>query len=327
MLLEIENQLHKRVHGTLGQSAVVIRLAEELDDSGRVAEQAMIIVSFSSSTTNNPNKGAYIPTVRNRKLSYTITLIQKQTQREGHSFSLPILDLIADAVTGWVPEVPGLEFQTGFELENERFVQVTEASQFIYEQTYAIEVLVADGRFYSQPCAAFDPISIEDFLPKRKCLLDSEQRMTGLAVWRRVVNTELTEEYIVEDPRCPRNISDILKVSCNPELDGTATYLFAPRISYSSVTETRSLSEESGSFYLTGENGEILLVTVDKTISGTLRKVWKCYKNNTDSYPDWFKLRIDSGLWRNEVGTVPNSDPLTSALQTIPFGTNKKYDK
>ena len=32
MLLEIENQLHKRVHGTLGQSAIVIRLAEELDD-------------------------------------------------------------------------------------------------------------------------------------------------------------------------------------------------------------------------------------------------------------------------------------------------------
>ena len=31
MLLEIENQLHKRVHQTLGQSAVVMRLAEELD--------------------------------------------------------------------------------------------------------------------------------------------------------------------------------------------------------------------------------------------------------------------------------------------------------
>ena len=37
MLLEIENQLHKRVHQTLGQSAVVMRLAEEIDESGRVA--------------------------------------------------------------------------------------------------------------------------------------------------------------------------------------------------------------------------------------------------------------------------------------------------
>ena len=46
------------------------------------------------------------------------------------AFALPLLDLIADAVTGWVPEVPGLEFATGFELDNERFVQVTEASQF-----------------------------------------------------------------------------------------------------------------------------------------------------------------------------------------------------
>ena len=308
MLLEIENQLHKRVHGTLGQSAVVIRLAEELDDSGRVAEQAMIIVSFSSGSTNNPNKGAYIPTVRNRKLSYTITLIQKQAQREGHSFSLPILDLIADAVTGWVPEVPGLEFQTGFELENERFVQVTEASQFIYEQTYAIEVLVADGRFYSQPCAAFDPISIEDFLPKRKCLLSPEQRFTGLAVWRRVVNTEYTEEYIVEDSRCPREISDILELDCGAELDGSATYKFIPRYAYSIDSNGERVVDES------------------KATSGTLQKVWKCYKDNVDPYPDWFKLRIDSGLWRNEAGTVPNSNPLTSALQEISLGMEKEYN-
>ena len=308
MLLEIENQLHKRVHGTLGQSAVVIRLAEEIDESCRVAEQAMIIVSFASSNTNNPNKGAYIPTIRNRKLNYTITLIQKQTQREGHSFSLPILDLIADAVTGWVPEVPGLEFQTGFELENERFVQVTEASQFIYEHTCAIEVLVADGRFYSQPCAAFDPISIEDFLPKRKCLLSPDQRLTGLAVWRRVVNTEYTEEYIIEDSRCPREISDILELTCGSEQDGTATYKFIPRYAYS-----------------TNSNGE-RVVDDSKTTSGNLQKVWKCYKENVDPYPDWFKLRIDSGLWRNEAGTVANSDPLTASLQEIPLGMNKKLN-
>lgn len=308
MLLEIENQLHKRVHGALGQSAVVIRLAEEIDDSGRVAEQAMIIVSYSSESTNNPNKGAYIPTVRSRKLTYTITLIQKQTQREGHSFSLPILDLIADSVTGWVPEIPGLEFQTGFEFEDGRFVQVTEASQFIYEQKYSIEVLISDGRFYSQPCAAFDPISIEDFLPKRKCLLDPNQKNTGLAVWRRVINTEYIEEYIIEDPRCPRELSDLLEFECNEAFDGTATYQFIPRIAYS----------------VDGNGNRVIDNT--KTTSGNLQKVWKCYKENTDPYPDWFKLKIDSGLWRNEAGTVPNSAPLTSALQEIQFGTIKKYN-
>ena len=51
MLLEIENQLHSRIHSTIGQSAVVLRLAEELDKSGRVAEQAMIIVSYVSGTS------------------------------------------------------------------------------------------------------------------------------------------------------------------------------------------------------------------------------------------------------------------------------------
>lgn len=307
MLLDIENQLHRRVHHTLGQSAVVIRLAEEIDESGRVAEQAMIIVSFSNSSTNNPNKGAYIPTVRNRKLTYSITLVQKQTQREGHSFALPILDLIADSVTGWVPEIPGLEFQTGFELETERFVQVTDASQFIYEQTYSIEVLISDGRFYSQPCAAFDPISIEDFLPKRKCLMTPEERYTGLAVWRRLIGVDETQEYIVEDVRCPRNVGDQLELTCGEELDGTATYRFIPREAYS----------------IDGNGNRV--INNSKTISGSLQKVWKCYRGNTDPYPDWFKLKIDSGLWRNEIGTVPNTDPSTSALQEIPLGPDKTY--
>ena len=309
MLLEIENQLHKRVHSTLGQSAVVIRLAEEIDESGRVAEQAMIIVSWAAGNTNNPNKGAYIPTVRNRRLNYTITLIQKQTQREGHSFSLPILDLIADAVTGWVPEVPGLEFQTGFELGDERFVQVTEASQFIYEQTYTIEVLIPDGRFYSQPCAAFDPISVEDFLPKRKCLLTPDQKHTGLAVWRRTIAPNTYEEYVVEDPRCERDITDNLNVTCNEAFDGSATYSFVPRIA------------------LTFDDNGDRVIDEDRVITGTLQKVWKCYRDNTEPYPPWFKLNIDSSLWRNSVDTVPNTLPGTSARQDLNIGLNKAYGK
>jgi hypothetical protein len=70
MLLEIENQLHRRVHKALGQSAIVLRLAEELDESGRVSEQTMIIVSYANEGSNNSNKGAYIPTVRTRSISY-----------------------------------------------------------------------------------------------------------------------------------------------------------------------------------------------------------------------------------------------------------------
>jgi hypothetical protein len=308
MLLEIENQLHRRVHNALGQSAVVIRLAEEIDESGRVAEQAMIIVSWAAGSTTNPNKGAYIPTVRNRKLNYTITLVQKQTQREGHSFSLPILDLIADSVTGWVPEVPGLEFQTGFELGPERFVQVTEASQFIYEQTYSIEVLIPDGRFYSQPCAAFDPISVEDFLPKRKCLFTPDQKGTGLAVWRRVINSDTTEEYVVEDPRCEREISDNLEITCNEAFDGSATYVFTPRAALSF-----------------DENGD-RVIDEDRIVTGTLSKVWKCYRDRTQPYPPWFKLNIDSSLWRNSVDTVPNTKPGTSARQDLNIKLNPAYD-
>jgi hypothetical protein len=309
MLLEIENQLHRRVHEVLGQSAVVLRLAEELDESGRVAEQAMIIISYSSENSINSNKGAYVPTVRTRSLTYNITIIQKQTQREGHSFALPLMDMIYDSVTGWVPAVPGLEFQTGFEPGAGRFVQVTEASQFIYEMSFTVQVNLADGRFYSQPCAAFDPISLGDFLPQRSCLLTPEGKNTGIAIWRRKVGPDTTQEYLVEDPRCKVEISDNLEVVCNNTFDGTATYTFIPRIALSF-----------------DENGTRVIDT-SKTLTGSLQKVWKCYKDNTQPYPPWFKLNIDSSLWRNSAGTVPNSKPGTSSRQDLPLSTNPSYGK
>ena len=309
MLLEIENALSARVHSTLGQSAVVLRLAESLDESGRVAEQSMIVVSFTSANTSNPNKGAYIPTVRNRKITYTLTLVQKQVQREGHSFCLPILDLLADSVTGWVPEIPGLEFQTGFELESEKFIQVTkEAAQFIYEQTYSIEVLIADSRFYSQPCAAFDPISLSNFLPVRKCLVTTDNRQTGLATWRRLIGPGVEQKYVVEDSRCGRAGGDQLHWECTGEVgSGTASYVFIP---------TTAIQADG---------------TVDnsKVTGGVLSNFWKCTREGIDSgadYPDWFKLKIDSGLWRNQIGTLPNTEPGTSARQQLDIGLSKMYN-
>lgn len=307
MLLEIENRLHKRVHATLGQSAVVLRLAEELDESGRVAEQTMIIVSWTNGSTDNPNKGAGIPTVRRRSLTYTLTLVQKQTQREGHSFALPILDLLADAITGWIPEVPGLEFQTGFELRDEKFVKMTEEAQFIYEQNYTIEVLMADGRFFSQPCAAFDPVSVGDFLPKRSGLVTPSGIQTGLAVWRRKIDDTTTEEYIVDDdPRFTKNISDYLEVTCGAQLDGSATYTFVPH--------------EGVSYSADGQR----VLDPELTTSGSLFKVWKCYRSTPagQTVPPWFKLNIDFGLWRNETTTVPTQEEGTSSIQPISIRTN-----
>lgn len=309
MLLEIENQLHKRVHGVLGQSAVVLRLAEELNESGRVAEQTMIIVSYSNENTANPNKGAYIPTVRNRTLNYSITIIQKQTQREGHSFALPIMDLIYDSVTGWVPEVPGLEFHTGFEPGTGRFVQVTDASQFIYEMVFSVQVNVSDGRFYSQPCAAFDPISVGDFLPIRSCLLSTDGKKTGLAIWKRMIGPDQYEQYVVEDPRCSRNISDDLEVTCDPALNGIATYKFTPRIALSFDDNGNRIIDDS------------------RVLTGQLQKYWKCYKNQTEPYPPWFKLNIDSGLWRNTPGVIVNNKPKTSTSQDLNISTNPSYDQ
>ena len=296
MLLEIENQLHRRVHSAVGQSAVVLRLAEELDQSGRVAEQAMIIVSYvSGRSTNEMGGGAYMPTVRTRSMTYSVTLVQKQAQREGHSFSLPVLDLIADAVTGWVPEVPGLEFATGFELDSERFVQVTEASQFIYEQNYTIQVSVSDGRFYTQPCAAFDPIQVSDFLPTRKCLQTQAGEPTGLAVWTRVTGPESTESYIVEDLSacdCPKGTD--LTLTCGAAEDGSATYKFVPK-------DARTIGAD-GSF----------VVDQSKVVEGGLQRVWKCDRTKSGPYPDWFKLKVKMDLWRNETGQLGEEKEYTA---------------
>jgi len=302
MLLEIENQLHRRVHSKLGQSAVVMRLAEEIDQSGRVAEQTMIVVSYVGENTNNPNEGAYIPTVRNRSLNYSITIIQKQVQREGHSFALPLMDLIFESVTGWVPKVPGLEFQTGFEPGPAKLVKVTDSSQFIYEMNFSIQILIVDGRFYSQPCAAFDPINLDNFLPRRSCLLTPDGENTGLAVWRRKIGaTEEEEEYIVEDPTCARKTNSKLELFCAPELNGNATYRFIPHYAVSYTSDGDQIIDES------------------KVISGSLTNVWKCTGGGGGDggpYPPW-GLKIDSGIWRNLIGTVPNTDEDTSARQPL----------
>ena len=227
-------------------------------------------------------------------MTYSVTLVQKQTQREGHSFSLPLLDLIADAVTGWVPEVPGIEFATGFELDSERFVQVTEASQFIYEQNYSVTVSISDGRFYTQPCAAFDPISIVDFLPTRKCLHTPKGDPTGLAVWSRITGPETTESYIVEDAKacnCPR--STTLELTCGEGEDGSATYRFIPR-------------------------------DARKVVQGALHRVWKCDKSKKGEYPSWFKLNIDFALWRNEVGTIGTENE--NSAQVLRFKPDEELD-
>lgn len=288
MLLEIENQLYKRIHESIGQSAVVMKLAEEIDKSGNVAEQTMVVVSFTSANTSNPYEGAYVPTVRNRQLNYTVTVVQKQTQRIGHSFALPVLDVIADAVTGWVPEICGMSFQTGFELGSERFSQVTEASQFVYEQNYSIEVLLADGRFLPDFCHPCTEINLCDYLPKRRCLKTSDGLFTGLAVWRLQRSETLIEEYIIEDQlNCPMRPGDNIEINCNSTYDGTGEFVFTPLEAVSS-----------------GINGEEIIDNT-KVLRGDLSKVWKCVtRNNNRPLPSWSCGIIELGIWRSAAGHV-----------------------
>ena len=174
---------------------------------------------------------------------------------------------------------------------------------------FTIEVLLSDGRFFSQPCAAFDPVSISDFLPQRSCLLTPEGKNTGLAIWRRKTGSSSFEEYVVEDFKCERDITDNLEINCDAALSGSATYRFVPRVALG--------------FNANGER----VVDESKVLEGDLQKVWKCYKDNIQPHPPWFKLNIDSSLWRNSVGTVANTNPGTSARQDLYLQTISSLDK
>lgn len=281
MLLEVENELYKKIHESVGQSAVVHRLAESMEDSGAVIENTNIVVSFASSSTNNPHKGAYIPTVRNRQLTYKVTIVQKQSQRSGHSFALPLLDLLADSITGWVPCLKGLKFQTGFELLSERFIQITEASQYIYEQNYQIEVLVPDGRIVSSICAATEPLNLCDYIPARRCLVTKEGLRTSLALWRIKTGVDTYDEYIVIDEKnCPPEGD--LEYVCDPTQDGKATFKFIPFSAY----------------YNDPKTGE-LKIKYEMIVSGTLENFIPCLRE-----PPNVRFKVFVNLWLNSPNKV-----------------------
>lgn len=296
MLLELENAITQRIHDKVGQSAVVMRLVEDLEKSGRTTEQTMIIVAYKNSSTRNPNEGAYIPTVRDRDVSFSVTIVSKQTQRYGHSFALPLIDLIYDAIQGWVPEVEGLNFQTGFESSSDRFVQATDASQFIYEMEFGIQVLIPDGRFSVSPCFYPKEFSIDSLFPKRRCILNRDGFKVGWAQWEKT-NADGTKEYaIVEDcDKCGIDLGNRFIVECNP--DGTADYQFIPR---------DAISVDSG-------GNEVINQTLVQ--SGVMENVWKC--KNKSKYPDWCKLKIQSALWKNESYNIPTQNPATRKVSDL----------
>jgi hypothetical protein len=281
MLLEIENELYRRVHEAVGETAVVVRLAEDLESSGSVAENTNIVVSFSGSSTDNPHKGAYIPTVRRRSLNYNIIIVQKQSQRQGHSFALPILDVIADYVTGWVPCIKGLQFQTGFELTNERFMQITEASQYVYEQSFTIEVLIPDGRMVSSACAISEPLCLCDYMPTRTCLLTQDGLTTSLAIWTIRKSQDEYEDVVTIDPdNCAPDGE--LSYTCNPDVDGAATYTFVP-------ASARIYNQDTG----------LEEIDESKIVTGTLTSFMPCMKK-----PPCPRLRVYVNLWINSIGKI-----------------------
>jgi hypothetical protein len=311
MLLELENQITKRIHERVGQSAVVMRLAEELDESGN--EQVMIVVAYSSDSSRNPNEGAYIPTVRSRRVSFSVTIVYKETQRVGHSFVLPLLDLIYDALAGWIPDLPGFQFQTGFENSSSSFAQINDASQFIYKQNWEITLLIRDGRFASIPGSYSNKIDVLSFLPKRRCLLAKNGRKVGWAWWEKTNPDGSKSNALVPDcDKCEPEIGDRFELTCIKDVggvpNGQANYTYIPK---EAITQ------------LISEDGK-KIEQIDQSMiqTGVMSDVWRCIKVNSPDYPDWCKLKVKSGLWRENIGQLPNSptqDPINRLFGNLTF--------
>ena len=128
ILLALENELHKKIKYHVGHSATVLRLAQQMKDSGLVSEQVNIIVRFTGSNVDQPSQGANVPTIRTKVVSFEVEIIYKNSQRHGHSFALALLDTISQNINGYVPDLSkslgtnincGVSFQTGFELASE----------------------------------------------------------------------------------------------------------------------------------------------------------------------------------------------------------------
>lgn len=274
ILLALENELHRKIRYHIGHSASVLRIAQEMMDSGLVSENVNVIVRFSGSEVNQPNQGANIATVRSKTVKYEVEVRYKNSQRHGHSFALALLDTISQNVTGYVPDLSGslgkniicnVAFQTGFELISESFQELTDASQYIYKQAYQIKLLLPQGEISPLPCPVeFNRIELIDCLPCKRCLKTQNKVLVGIAEWKNPQNEEII--YIFDPAECPTRPGDRMDVDIVEDLGNnlySVDFVFTPleAISYTSEgTEQIDVSQQinsSFSPYYYSSEGEI----------------------------------------------------------------------
>lgn len=252
ILLALENALEKRIKYVIGNSAVILSMAQNLLESGRVSENVNVVVRFAGSVVETPRRSAHNAEVRVKRVNFDVTIYYKQIQREGYSFALAMLDVISESINGYVPDLkPYLgentqlmpAFQTGFELLSETEGK-SDKNTAIYSYTQRYSILLGLPVILASPISCpleYNFISLKDTLPCKRCLKTSQGVLTGLAEY--TGNCFEGERIFVYDPRtCPVRPQDKLDITLGEDLGSglfNASITFTPHeaISYDSEGE------------------------------------------------------------------------------------------
>ena len=227
VLLALENALEKRIKYSIGHSAVIFSLAQDFAASGRVAENVNVVVRFAGSNVDQPMRSANIAHVRAKTVAFTVTVYYKQLQRDGYAFALAMLDVISNAVNGYVPDLteslgtnPATfpRFQTGFELTGEKFEAYDDNSIYAYVQNYAIQILQPVGEVSPVSCPLeYNRISLKDVLPCKRCLKTMSGVNIGIAEYSGpCFNNEPI--FVFDTEECPVRPLDRLDIEFTDEL-------------------------------------------------------------------------------------------------------------
>lgn len=320
ILLALENELHKRIKYSIGSSAVVLRLAEDFAESGLVSEDVNVVVKFLGSRIATPNTGANTPTVRLKEIDYSVKVIYKNSQRHGHSFALAMLDSISAEINGYVPnlsESVGKNnqdslpvFQTGFELVSEVFSELSDASQYIYDQVYSIKLILPQGELSPLSCPIdYDQISLAKSLPCKRCLKTKDGIIIGIAEWSNAPGGNCTTPniFLIDKDYCKTRPGDILNVTLGERYETLNGIPFVYTVVYIEFIPFEAISYDP-------ENGRVVnqaLVTTSElknfyhSPDGTLPPYCSNLQIVFGVYAD-FAGKVDSNPSQYKLGDIPN---------------------
>lgn len=151
-------------------SVNVLRLADAIEREGVVQQTNNIVVRYTGASNNVKNR---IPMVFERRLSFELNFsCQAYLTSSGHDFATQLLAGAFMTLNGSVPSGAYVQVIEPFTCTSERFVGLTEESQYAYSQEYQVVIEEALPYVALDPCVQrgdcrqlFPGLGVETRLP------------------------------------------------------------------------------------------------------------------------------------------------------------------